>query len=37
MKEWEDSFNAFIKELEEKDQPKQCNIFDNEECESCGS
>jgi len=33
---WEDSFNDFIKEMEEADQPEACSI-DNPECDSCGS
>lgn len=32
----EESFNDFIKELEEKEQPEQCSI-DNPDCEACGS
>ena len=33
---WEDSFNAFVKEMEEKEQPS-CNIENPEDCTSCGS
>jgi len=33
---WEDSFNTFIEELENKEQPS-CNIEKPEECDSCGS
>lgn len=32
----EDSFNNFIKEMEEKEQPI-CNIENQEDCDSCGS
>lgn len=32
----EDSFNDFIKEMEEAEQPEACAI-DNPECDSCGS
>ena len=34
--DWEDSFNTFIEELENKEQPS-CNIENQEECDSCGS
>ena len=34
---WEDGFNNFIKEMEEKEQPKNCNIDNPEDCEACGS
>jgi|TARA_B110000093_G_scaffold150359_1_gene164274 hypothetical protein len=33
---WEDGFNNFIKEMEEKEQPT-CNIDNQEDCDSCGS
>jgi|TARA_B110000977_G_C10942225_1_gene441314 hypothetical protein len=32
----EDSFNDFVKEMEEKEQPT-CNIDNQEDCDSCGS
>ena len=32
----EESFNDFIKELEEKEQPS-CNLENPEDCEACGS
>jgi hypothetical protein len=31
-----DSFNDFIKELEEKEQPT-CSLENPEDCEACGS
>lgn len=31
-----DSFEAFLKDLEEAPQPEQCSI-DNPDCEECGS
>jgi len=34
--DWEDSFNSFIEELENKEQPS-CNLENPEECDSCGS
>jgi hypothetical protein len=34
--DWEDSFNSFIEELENQEQP-QCSIENPEECDSCGS
>jgi hypothetical protein len=36
MDDWEDSFNSFINELENQEQPK-CSIENPEECDSCGS
>jgi len=33
---WEDSFNSFIEELENQEQPT-CNLENPEECEACGS
>jgi len=33
---WEDSFNDFVKELEEQEQPT-CNLENPEDCEACGS
>lgn len=36
MEDWEDSFNSFIEELENKEQPS-CSIENPEECDSCGS
>lgn len=32
----ENSFEDFVKELEEKDQPT-CNLENPEDCEACGS
>ena len=32
----EDSFNDFVKEMEEKEQPTS-NIDNQEDCDSCGS
>lgn len=32
----EESFNDFVKELEEKEQPA-CNLENPEDCEACGS
>ena len=32
----EDSFNDFIKELEQAEQPS-CNLENPEDCEACGS
>jgi len=32
----DDSFNDFVKELEQAEQPEACTI-DNPECDSCGS
>lgn len=32
----EESFNDFIKKLEEKEQPS-CNLENPEDCEACGS
>jgi hypothetical protein len=32
----EDSFNDFIKELEQAEQPS-CNLENPEDCDSCGS
>ena len=34
--DWEDSFNSFIEELENQEQPT-CNLENPEECEACGS
>lgn len=34
--DFEDSFNDFIKELENAEQPS-CNLENPEECDSCGS
>lgn len=31
-----DTFNSWIDELEEKDQPDACSL-DEEDCENCGS
>jgi hypothetical protein len=36
MDKWEDSFNDYINDLENKEQP-QCSIENNEDCDSCGS
>jgi len=33
---WEDSFNDFVNELEQAEQPS-CNIDNPEDCEACGS
>lgn len=33
---WEDSFNDFVKELEDKEQPEVCSM-DDPDCEACGS
>jgi len=33
---WEDSFNDFVKELEQAQQPS-CNLENPEDCEACGS
>jgi len=33
---WEDSFNDFVKELEQAEQPS-CNLENPEDCEACGS
>jgi hypothetical protein len=33
---WEDSFNDFVNELEQAEQPA-CNIENPEDCEACGS
>ena len=33
---WEDSFNDFVKELEQAEQPT-CNLENPEDCEACGS
>jgi len=33
---WEDSFNDFVKELEQSEQPS-CNLENPEDCEACGS
>ena len=35
-KEDNNKLEDFIKDLEEKEQPEQCSI-DNEDCEACGS
>lgn len=35
--DWEDSFNTFINELEQADQPEACNLENPEDCEACGS
>lgn len=32
----EDSFDSWLGDLEEKEQPEQCSI-DDPECEACGS
>jgi len=32
----EDSFNDFVKELEQAEQPS-CNLENPEDCEACGS
>ena len=32
----EDSFDSWLGDLEEKEQPQQCSI-DDPECEACGS
>jgi len=32
----EDSFDSWLGDLEEKDQPQACSI-DNPDCEACGS
>ena len=32
----QDTFNSWIVDLEEKEQPEACSI-DNEDCENCGS
>ena len=32
----QETFSGWLSELEEKDQPKACNI-DNPDCENCGS
>jgi hypothetical protein len=32
----EDSFDSWLGDLEEKEQPQQCSI-DDQECEACGS
>ena len=34
--DWEDSFNDFINDLENAEQPS-CNLENPEECDSCGS
>jgi len=33
---WQDSFNDFVNELEQAEQPS-CNIDNPEDCEACGS
>ena len=33
---WEDSFNDFVKELEQAEQPS-CNLENPEDCEASGS
>ncbi len=35
-KELNESFDEFLKELSDRDQPS-CNIDDKEDCDSCGS
>jgi len=32
----EDSFNDWVEDLENQEQPEQCSI-DNPDCEACGS
>lgn len=36
LKDWEDSFNDYIEELENAEQPV-CNLENPDECEACGS
>jgi len=36
LKDWEDSFNDYIEELENAEQPA-CNLENPDECEACGS